>query len=228
VRPEVVEELERLLPQLSEISFGGGEPLIVAKAMLDEVIRRYPHLKIGIVTNGTLFAPYVEHLDRFKEINISLNASNAKLHERICGSRGFEAILKNVAAIRDGGFKGRLSLLFVICRENLHDVKDFVRLCAALGVKDYSLTVDVTDPFLRIPAALEAELRQLNKELGLRADLPRLKLRLNPLKKVKQVLCHALFYVRRRRKWLAKRSGGGATDDGVAVTCTVHGRAISS
>jgi MoaA/NifB/PqqE/SkfB family radical SAM enzyme len=76
------------------------------------------------------------------ELRVSLDAATPALYHRLRGIDKFEQIIDNLRAfiVRHGGReRPRVSLWFVGMRENLHELADFVRLAADLGVPEVYL-----------------------------------------------------------------------------------------
>jgi MoaA/NifB/PqqE/SkfB family radical SAM enzyme len=76
------------------------------------------------------------------ELRISLDAASPALYHKLRGIDKFEQIIANVRAFvaRHGGHEHPcVSLWFVGMRENLHELPDFVRLAAGIGVREVYL-----------------------------------------------------------------------------------------
>jgi MoaA/NifB/PqqE/SkfB family radical SAM enzyme len=76
------------------------------------------------------------------ELRVSLDAASPALYHRLRGIDKFEPIVANLRAFvaRHGGReRPRVSLWFVAMQENLHELPDFVRLAAELGVPEVYL-----------------------------------------------------------------------------------------
>jgi MoaA/NifB/PqqE/SkfB family radical SAM enzyme len=76
------------------------------------------------------------------ELRVSLDAATPALYHHLRGIDKFEPIVANLRAFvaRHGGReRPRVSLWFVAMQENLHELPDFVRLAAELGVPEVYL-----------------------------------------------------------------------------------------
>ncbi|HEU5305512.1 MAG TPA: radical SAM protein, partial [Gemmatimonadales bacterium] len=124
---------------------GHGEPL--AHPRCDEVLARIagyldPRCESYVITNGVFLE---ERLDALRKVNvttfnISLNAVTPETHERVMGL-GPAALPKILATIErllavrdsDSGVV-RVTVSFVVNRDNVHELPDFVRLGNRLRV----------------------------------------------------------------------------------------------
>jgi MoaA/NifB/PqqE/SkfB family radical SAM enzyme len=76
------------------------------------------------------------------ELRISLDAATPALYHKLRGIDKFNLIVANLRAFiarHGGGQRPRVSLWFVGMQENLHELPDFVRLAAELGVPEVYL-----------------------------------------------------------------------------------------
>jgi MoaA/NifB/PqqE/SkfB family radical SAM enzyme len=76
------------------------------------------------------------------ELRVSLDAATPGLYHRLRGIDKFDQIVAGVRAFvarHGGGERPRVSLWFVGMRENLHELPDFVRLAANVGVPEVYL-----------------------------------------------------------------------------------------
>lgn len=206
VQPGILEEFKRdYLPRVSRVYFGGGEPLIVAREVIESVIKDHPHIQIGLVTNGTLLEKYMDVMDRFFEVNFSLNAGTRDCYSEVMGIDSFDRVVANIRALHASGFQGHLSSTFVLCRENMHDAADYLRLCSALHIQDCGVILDGTDPFLVVPERLKKDLCALAKDLGLHCDFSLLERKLSTAKTAKQLISYIYYYAPRRIRDRLKR-----------------------
>ena len=143
------DNFRRIVDQLPRIDravlHGIGEPLLNR-----DLPRFVAHLKargatVLFNTNGILLDErrgdelVAANLD---EVRVSLDAATPELYAKLRGVDQLPRIVENLTAFvaRHGGrSQPRLSLWFVGMRENLHQLPDFVRLGAQIGVREVYL-----------------------------------------------------------------------------------------
>jgi len=133
---------------------GHGEPLAHPHCEeLFEKLRAYldPRCQSYIITNGVFLEKRKQALERLnvKTYNISLNAASSRTHDTVMGL-GADAFDDTIGAIedliakRDGPVRSVnrpycVNISFVINRDNVHEMADFVRLGNKLGVNNIYL-----------------------------------------------------------------------------------------
>lgn len=172
-----LEEVERFAEVLRYARLlgiaGHGEPL--AHPNGEEIfdrISRYtdPRCQSYIITNGVFLNKRRELLEKLNvtTYNISLNAATPPTHDVVMGlgSDAFAAIIESIRALvqlrhrRARSIAQRLSgqqqiqvnISFVITRDNVHEIADFVRLGNELGVTNIYLRT--LSPISILPAGL--------------------------------------------------------------------------
>ena len=126
---------------------GVGEPMLVKN--LPRMVRYLKDRGTYVLfnTNGTVLnekngrALISAELD---ELRVSLDAANAKSYLAVRGKDYFNRILKNVRAFRalqdrEGHDKPRVSAWLTGLRETLHELPEFVKVAADIGVKEVYL-----------------------------------------------------------------------------------------
>lgn len=117
------------------IEIGGGEPFLYSNIidLIMELSKR--NKKINISTNGTLIPDSLLSLeDEIKDktkIQVSLNASNKELYEKITGKDLFNDVLKNINKIKP---KYQTNLSSAIYQENFKDVPYLINLANQLNL----------------------------------------------------------------------------------------------
>lgn len=128
-----VAQLDEYIPHLKEAIFSGGEPFLIPLyfKIWEKMLRLNPSLTISIVTNGTVLNDTIKHLlerGRF-HINISLDAVDKDLYERIRQNADFDQVMQNFRWFRDYGIRKELPVNVPICplTTNWHNIPNIVR-----------------------------------------------------------------------------------------------------
>ncbi|MBU0694322.1 MAG: glycosyltransferase [Candidatus Omnitrophica bacterium] len=136
-------KLGKVLNQAEYVSFCGMGELLLVPGVEDFL--EYINDKLGdknkiLTTNGlALRGGVLREITKSEySIQISLHASNSKLHEQITGIKGgFEKIIEQIrylVAQRKSSQSPHISLVFLVNTLNIEDLPDFVKLAASLGV----------------------------------------------------------------------------------------------
>jgi radical SAM protein with 4Fe4S-binding SPASM domain len=142
-----VEAVVRLAGELTAAGgrtawISGGEPL--AHAGWREVLSRccaMPALhSVGLQTNGTLLdADAVATLGALPRakllLQVSLDGSSPRTHDRVRGAGSFAATLDGLARLASAGLGPRTSLAFTEMRHNMRDIPELLRLAEDLGLR---------------------------------------------------------------------------------------------
>jgi molybdenum cofactor biosynthesis enzyme MoaA len=141
----LIDGVKDALPYLSEIDLvGWGEPLIHPE--LDgilEKLRDYcdPRARISLTTNGVHLKKWAPKLLEagVSDISISIHAARPETHEDLMGlAKGsFAKVvegMEQIAAYRAEGRKVRLSMTFIVTKQNLAEIPEFIGLGERLGV----------------------------------------------------------------------------------------------
>jgi len=121
--------------------WGWGEPFLNPHygAIFDYVTEQYPGIEINISTNGTLFdETWQRRLLEYGNfsLNVSINAASKETYRLVAGQDLFgqmERNLRRFRALREeyrGTARTRLTVSFVVVRDNLHEMAAFVDLAA--------------------------------------------------------------------------------------------------
>ncbi len=162
--------------------WGWGEPFLNPhyRAIFDYVSNSFPGIEINISTNGTLFdcawqRRVLEH-GRIS-VNVSVNAATRASYRCITGKDLFDRLCKNLRSFRAmrEEYRGRarafFSVSFVVTRDNLHEMTDFIELAADFGV-DHAQFMDLMHISPSAPRISAAPLAQAVRE-GFAAALAR-------------------------------------------------------
>jgi MoaA/NifB/PqqE/SkfB family radical SAM enzyme len=122
---------------------GGGEPTIHPR--LPDMVRtaKEAGCHVGFSTNGTLLDPGLSKTLvtlGIDWISFSIDAATAETYERIRQGAEFETVIENVESLRDtkssrGGKSPKMMMVFVMMRENYHELPLYVDLAHKLGVE---------------------------------------------------------------------------------------------
>jgi MoaA/NifB/PqqE/SkfB family radical SAM enzyme len=189
---------EFVLPTAKRLHFGGGEPLLVAGRLMQEAVAVRPDIRLEFTTNGILLDRLLLTIRNVSGFNVSLNAGTRQTYWRVMGVDAFDRVLQNVRNVRQAGYTGLISSSFVVCRENIHDVGNYVQVCKANGMDTAGFIVDQTDPFLRIPHGFVHTLRRLERDFGFPVKIGRMGLPGTLASRLKQLVLYYLRYRPRR------------------------------
>jgi pyruvate-formate lyase-activating enzyme len=142
---DLFDRLDVMLPYLAQIDMvGWGEPLIHPEfgQVLDKLKSRADsRARISLTTNGLHLGKWVRHLAEanVRDFAISIHAARPETHEDLMGlPRGsFEKVLEGVrtlVAAREAGRHLIVSFVFIVTRQNLAEVPEFIQLAERLGV----------------------------------------------------------------------------------------------
>ncbi len=146
VRLEQIDAFEPVIRMAHQFGLAGhGEPLIHPK--IKEILKRLavyldPRATSYLITNGIHLKENINELlaARVKEFNISLNAADPVVHEDVMGlgPDGFDKVVSGIKALiassKESGSDCKVNISLVITAQNVHQLSDFIRLGAELGV----------------------------------------------------------------------------------------------
>jgi MoaA/NifB/PqqE/SkfB family radical SAM enzyme len=186
-----------VLPVVNTLAFGGGEPLVVACDLIEEAVEKRPDIRIALTTNGILLDRMIPVRNNISGINVSLNAGSRDVYRNVSGVDAFDRVVDNVKSLRKAGYTGPISSTFVLCRENVHDVLNYLTVCKEMEVNSAGFNIDRTDPFLRIPNDLQQRIRERAEEIGVLVNFGYMRHDPSPVSKAKRLV---LYYVRYRSR----------------------------
>lgn len=197
----IIDEWRRdILPRVKHVAFGGGEPLVVALHLIKEFAEKRPDAKISIVTNGILLDKVIFMWDRISAINISLNAGSREVYKKVLKVDCFDKVVANIKAMRKAGYARPISSTYVICRENVDDIENFLMVCKEAGINKAGFNMDKTDPFFHARQGLEDDIKKWAKELGVKVSIGIFYAPQSLSGKGKQMLLYYMRYRSRRRR----------------------------
>lgn len=122
---------------------GGGEP--TTHPRLPDMVRlaKGAGCEVGFSTNATLLDPALSVALvtlAIDWISFSVDAATAETYQRIRQGAEFEAVLGNIAALRDikisrGSKLPKMMMVFVMMHENYHELPAYVDMAHQLGVE---------------------------------------------------------------------------------------------
>lgn len=136
-------EVEELLPTLSEMVPGGGEPLIItfwSKLFEDSLHEVNPYLRIAFTTGAHYVSKKIfDALPKFADaqVMISFDAPNKVTFEAIRKNARFETVLANMRRFRDITARKRecsTTMHISAMKQNIRLLPEMVRLAAAMEV----------------------------------------------------------------------------------------------
>ena len=90
---------------------------------------------LSLITNGTLLAPgIIKDLIRtgIQMFELPLLASDKSVHNRLCRNESFEKVINSLIHIKEN--QGRVVVVFVATRWNIHYFEETLKLCLAIGL----------------------------------------------------------------------------------------------
>ncbi len=124
--------------------FGGGEPTL-RKDLLKLVYaaRKLGYSRVKVQTNGMLLA-HEANVSRLAaagatEVSVLILGSTAELHDRLAGTEGCFALLRQAADLINAAPGLRLEADVLLYKENVSDLRAIVDRFSALGVSRFSL-----------------------------------------------------------------------------------------
>lgn len=188
-----------LLPNLKWVNFGGGEPLVVALDLIREVFEKHPETKIGIVTNGIVLDKIIPYIKNIEGINISINAGSRDIYKKVMKVDSFDRVVNNIKLIKASGFKGSISSTFVICRENIGDINNFIMLCKQLGIEHAGFNIDKTDPYFKINDNTISEIKKYAASINQKIKIGIIKEDGGLANSIKKHVLYRIRYAKRRK-----------------------------
>lgn len=125
---------------LKGITFeGGGEPTMCS--YFDEVVDQALHesLQVGVITNGSLIHRHVDVLSSVSFVRVSLDAWNAKGHEKTHGSKDWERICDSIQKLNAKRGKNSVRVSFLVTLETYGEAKSMVKLADELGCREVQI-----------------------------------------------------------------------------------------
>ncbi len=146
---ETMENTLKKWRKIGRISLTGGEPF-TSKSNLVDLIEFFDNSeyfgRIGILTNGTLIddsiAIKLARFGKLSEIQVSIDGSNARIHDQIRGTGSFLQAVNGIKLLKRYGFY--VSIMFTLHKLNQNDVLNVIDLANELGVD--AITIERVTP----------------------------------------------------------------------------------
>jgi MoaA/NifB/PqqE/SkfB family radical SAM enzyme len=142
---DLLDRLDVVLPYLAEIDLvGWGEPLIHPE--FEVILAKFRanadrRARIALTTNGVHLKKWVDRLidANVKDVAISMHAASPRTHEDLMGLRAgaFHEVLqgiKGLTARKQAMPTLRIGLVFIVMRQNIGEISEFLDLAAQLNV----------------------------------------------------------------------------------------------
>jgi len=177
-------EWKRLIDELAsmkvfKLTLGGGEPFM--RPDIFEIIEHIfsYHFRLHINTNGTLIdrktARFLKRFDRIDCVQVSVEGSSAKFHEKIRPEGSFEPAVRGISFLKNAGVP--VITYTVVNRHNRNDIEKIVTLGKKLGADSAAFTdlLPVGNAYGNYPdlalsvaqrLALSKSLRRLRRKYG--------------------------------------------------------------
>lgn len=123
---------------------GGGEPLTNPHVKGLLAWAKKCKMDVGLVTNGIMLDEFVDCLEDFRYIRISLNAASYDTYKSIMHTSFFPKVLANIEKVVAAGYED-LGIAMVVTDENRHEVEKFKALGKELGVAYVQVKPSVTE-----------------------------------------------------------------------------------
>lgn len=173
--------------KVEKVYLSGGEPLLHPELynILRCLTRKYPHIEIGIATNGTLLNDEILRCIELcgnVVVQISVDGSNAKIYEQTRGKGVFPAFCTGFEALAKSKIKKKTART-CISAINYKDVEPIYRMCVHEKIEPSFLFVSEMGNAIDNWGALQLTtaqklsvidtLERLNMEYGFKVGVPK-------------------------------------------------------
>lgn len=133
------------MPEVHTVDLcGGGEPLLNPHIFEMVRIAKAKGCKVGFSSNGTLWTKEAtEELVRsgLDFVAFSMDGATSGIYQAIRKGANFNKVIENIAYLKDlkeklGREKPRVSLVYVMMKENIHELAQFIDLAYHLGGRE--------------------------------------------------------------------------------------------
>lgn len=179
--PDFVAQIEEFIPHLEEARFYGGEPFLIKLYydIWEMMIRMNPTIKIYVQTNGTVLNDKITNLLERGNfvINISVDAMNPQLFEKLRVNAHFETVMQNLMYFYQ--YSRRKNTFFcltpTLMRDNWQELPGLIAFCNSLNIPLFYNTL-YRPKHLALYSLQEEELNQIANILRLSTFNPKTKI----------------------------------------------------
>lgn len=125
-----------------DVNLGGGEALLREDlpAIIEGIVKN--RMRFSLLTNGTLmtddFAAFLANTGRCNVVQVSLDGSNAQIHDSFRGQGTFDKVIKGINILKK--HKLPVTIRVTLHKKNLTDLNNLTRmLVMELGMPGYSI-----------------------------------------------------------------------------------------
>ena len=133
---------------------GGGEPLLHRK--FRNIVQNSLDFRLGLFTNGIWLHKYMDLLNVFDWIKVSLDAGSRRSYERIKGSDSFGRVVRNIIRAKE---LTDVSVGWVLCEENCKEIFDLENL---IGIQ-----VNIKRDINTVKRKVSIESCKMSEDLGI-------------------------------------------------------------
>lgn len=186
ITQEILDSVKPVYPYLRHaMLFGDGEPMVYRDFwdIVRDIRDRSPKCCIDFINNGTMMhAKNIEKCFQYKvsSMGLSLGGATPKSHDYIRKGSSLTEIHKHFQLLYDEKrrlktFEPYVNALIVVMRSNLHELPQFVEMCASLGFFSVELQqMFVTHPMVENEVVSHAEAEPYIRtahEIAVRRDI---------------------------------------------------------
>jgi len=129
----LVADLKEFIPHLHQVSFAGGEPLLIKPyyKIWEAMVGINPQIRINITTNGTVLNKQIKTLIEkgFFEFSVSIDSVNKETYEKIRINGDFDVVMNNMSYLKDYCKRKDTFFGIWVCplRLNMYEIPDLFR-----------------------------------------------------------------------------------------------------
>lgn len=135
--PSLVRQVLNMYPSIRYACMSGlGEPLLSPQFFAIADVLQENRITKSLITNGELVPIHIKELTKrtWLYINISLNAADEEEFESVTPIGSFQRAIEGIAALVESPLREKVSLSFVIHKENLRRIPNYIQLADSLNV----------------------------------------------------------------------------------------------
>jgi MoaA/NifB/PqqE/SkfB family radical SAM enzyme/spore coat polysaccharide biosynthesis protein SpsF (cytidylyltransferase family) len=130
---------------------GGGEPTLYNQFAEAVDYAKKLGLKLGLITNG-LNVPYIDKVDCFDWIRVSLDAANQEQFAKLKGRDGFDRVIQNIQKISEQKeiCGNVLGVGYVLTNENFEDLENLIIKLKKINVSYIQIRPVIDHPNMQL------------------------------------------------------------------------------